>query len=406
MERRRSMLSLLLGLLIGLGLCPSSAPVGSAHAAETASRFQGCRTISGHACGALARWASYATTAAVQLVKLAEEETARRAALEAQAASKTTVIENAHLPAWVTCGLIQPRTVAGDGLPWVGPLSSDPARSTDLSFAYAPHSWLSVTKLDSQDSVREEVVPAAVMSAQRAETRNLSRLAADPRHSTGSDEVVAINSQHEGLQAAPRREVSDEQVRHWFEDYTFGYEYAAHDMLAGLENSRPVRRPAAIAPPVDGRAPSIKGGILAASGALVEFETLLDGPRRYVFLRAANRPQGEISAGNVASIACRDAATLAANEAEERERAKARAWVASMANTINQCGSALLGISQKLTEIAAQNGPVVARQVEERAELSSGRNDAADSRADDCPWSGCDDWDLEASVTTNPYLGL
>lgn len=398
MNRRCCMLSLLLALSVNFG---SSSSCSSARAAEPSR----CTTFGGQACLALFHFASNATTAAVEIARFAEEEAARRAALEAQHERKQRAIDSAALPAWVTFGFVQPRSVAGDGLPWVGPLSNDPARSADLSFAYAAHSWLSVTTLGVQGgaSVREDAVAVSVVSAKRAWTRNLSHLAADTRHSTGSDEVVTLNSQNDGLAAAPRSKVTAEQVRHWFEDYTFGYEYTPHDLLAGLEHVRPARRPAAIAPLADDSNASIDER--AEAGVSEAFEEILAGPSRYVFLRAATRSRDLASSGNVPSIACREAAGLAAEQTRREARAKAQAWLDALAGSIHKCGVALIGISQHLSEIA-HSDPAVAGVSQQHTEEADDRNDAADSRSHGTPWMGCDHWDIEAGVSTNAYLGL
>lgn len=407
MKRRRFILSLLLGLSVNFGIAPTGLTVCSVRAADIAQHRPTCLTFGGQVCGSLTQWLSYATKTAVHLMKVAEEEAACRADIKAQAKAKPVKVEPGTLPAWVTFGLVTPGSIARDTLPWVGPLSSDPARSADLSFAYAAHSWLSVTGHHSQaaQTVREESTSAAAASAMRAWTRNFSHLAADPRHSTGSDEVVALNNQNEGLTAAAPKTVTDEQVMHWFEDYTFGYAFAPHDMLTGLSNSRPIRRPAAIAPLVDEFASASDDVHPSHLGELGDFETLLDGPHRFVFLRTGAEPVAAATCGNVASLALRDAASLAAEEAEREARLQTQALLTSLADGVHKCGAALTGLAQQLAAIAQQGG-AANRQDERVAEEPADRHDAADARASYRPWSGCDAWDVEAGVSASPYLGL
>lgn len=402
MKRRQLLLSLLLCLSLQFGVGHSSKWQRSVRAAEAARRFPTCVTSSGVACQSLLQWATSATVAAAELVRLAEEEAHCRASIHQQASHRASVDSVAYsLPAWVTFGLVQPRVAADDGLPWVGPLSNDPARSLDWSFAYSAHAWLSVNESAAEQTESPSTLVAR--GVQRAWTRNMSRLAADERHSTGSDEVVTINLQNEGLAAQPKREVTDEQVRHWFEDYTLGEGLLPHNMIAGLESSSPVRRPAAIASIDDDVVAAIADEDVSTSVEIDGFETVLDGPGRFLVLRAAAPSKVAIARGHVADVACLDNAALAAEVREREARALAKAWMAAAANTINQCGAALIGVSQQLSDMAAAPAE---ESREERVEVRTERHDAADARSEYRAWSGCGEWDLEAGMSSNPYLGL
>ncbi|MBX3415755.1 MAG: hypothetical protein KF708_23930 [Pirellulales bacterium] len=407
MKRRRLLLSLLLSFSLGFG--PASACSSKASAAENANRISSCITSSGLACQSLLQWATFASNAAAKFIQRAEEEAACRASIHQQAAQRPREPRSIDavaygLPSWVTFGLVQPRVAKDDGLPWVGPLSNNPARSADLSFAYAAHSWLSIGEREVDDrGTGEQIVAAAARSAQRAWTRNLSRLAADPRHSTGTEEVVAINSQHEGLQPQPKAKVTDEQVLHWFEEYTLGHELMPRDMITGLESLAPARRPAAIASLDDEVVAALTDDEIASRVEIDGFETVLDGPGRYLFLRDASRSTAAIEPGHVADIACRDDAELAAKSREREKRANAQALITAAASAINQYGTTLIGLSQQLHALA---NDVAEEREEQQVPVRVERHDAADARGDYRVWSGCTEWDIEAGVSSTPYLGL
>lgn len=335
-----------------LGSCPPARPAAAPPAELSAVDLELAPScdLGRAASEVLARIASLAGAASDAVAQWSEKSAALAARPATEALAEQAPVEYDHVPlgylTFVPCheysqGILH---------------EYDP----DVQALFAPYRSESLTSDRRLEPLRLGLsslpMPAAVPVAEtKVEASTVAELAADPRHSTGQGEVLELNQKHEGLNEAAVEPVSTAksslEPRHWFEDYTFGYEYD-HSYLA-LETYLAMQQ-VLFAQSASGIEEPLHAD---ATGDVEYFETIVAGPSRFVYLRTD-------------SANTRAAAVARAEARAARERF--RVLVRDAAHYLNDLGTSLIYLSCDVHTVAQQMDETPQRDVRTAQDASEG----------------------------------